>query len=126
MCWAAVLHQYRREVQAGQEHAEAAISLATAQGFPFFRAFGSILRGWALAHQRQAQEGIEQLRQGLMALHGSGVEIAQLYFLALLAAAYGTIGQPAAGLEVLADETQPSSILSRMSRRHWELPTSLA
>jgi len=103
LCWAAVVHQYRREVQAAQEHAAAAINLAMQQGFPFFRAFGSMLRGWALAHQGQAQEGIEQLRQGLMALHVTGIEIARLYFLALLAEAYGTIGQPAAGLAVLAE-----------------------
>jgi len=103
LCWAAVVHQYRREVQAAQEHAEAAINLATQQGFPLFGAMGSFLCGWALAHQGQAQEGIEQLRQGLMALHVSGIEIARLYFLALLAEAYGTSGQPAAGLAVLAE-----------------------
>ena len=101
LCWAAVFHQYRREVQAAQGHAEAAIRLATE--FPLWKACGSMLRGWALAHQGQAQEGIEQLRQGLMALYVSGIEIARLYFLALLAEAYGTIGQPAAGLEVLAE-----------------------
>jgi predicted ATPase len=98
---AAVFHQYRREVQAAQGHAEAAIRLATE--FPLWKACGSMLRGWALAHQGQAQEGIEQLRQGLMALYVSGIEIARLYFLALLAEAYGTIGQPAAGLEVLVE-----------------------
>jgi predicted ATPase len=103
LCWAAVFHQYRREVQAAQEHAEAAVSLATEQGLPLFRAMGAFLCGWALAHQGQAQEGIEQLRQGLMAAQGSGVEIARLYFLALRAEAYGTVGQPAAGLEVLAE-----------------------
>src|SRR5262249_23821079 len=103
LCWAAAVHQYRREVQAAQEHAEAAISLATQQGFPFWIAFGSMLRGWALAHQGQAKEGIEQIRQGLIALHVTGIEIARLYFLALLAEAYETTGQPAAGLAVLAE-----------------------
>jgi predicted ATPase/DNA-binding winged helix-turn-helix (wHTH) protein len=101
LCWATVLHQYRREVQAAQERAEAAIRLATE--FPLWKACGSMLRGWALAHQGQAQEGIEQLRQGLMALHVTGIEIARLYFLALLAETYGIIGQSAAGLEVLAE-----------------------
>jgi predicted ATPase len=38
-----------------------------------------------------------------MVAHVSGIEIARLYFLALLAEAYGTIKQPAAGLEVLAE-----------------------
>jgi predicted ATPase len=101
--WAAVVHQYRGEVQAAQKHAEAVISLARDKELPFLRAFGAILRGWALAHQGQAQEGIEQLRQGVMALQVSGIEIARLYFLALLAEAYGTSGQPAAGLAVLVE-----------------------
>src|SRR5262249_51832970 len=78
--WAAVVHQYRGEVPAAQARAEAVMSLATEQGWPFFRAFGALLRGWALAHQGQTQEGIEGLRQGLIGLHGSGVEIARLYF----------------------------------------------
>ena len=37
---AAMFHQFRREVRAAQERAEAAISLATEQGFPFWMAFG--------------------------------------------------------------------------------------
>jgi hypothetical protein len=37
-----------------------------------------------------------------MALYGIGIEIGRLYFLALLAETYGTIGQSAVGLEVLA------------------------
>jgi hypothetical protein len=55
-----------------------------------------------LAQQGQAQEGIEQLRQGLMALYATGIERGRLYLLALLAETYGTIGQAAAGLEGLA------------------------
>ena len=55
-----------------------------------------------LAQQGQAQEGIEQLRQGLMALYATGIERGRLYLLALLAETYGTIGQSAAGLEGLA------------------------
>ena len=58
---AAMFHQFRREGRAAQERAEAAISLATEQGFPYWMAHGAILRGWALAQQGQAQEGIEQI-----------------------------------------------------------------
>ena len=60
---AALFHQLRREVRCTQECAEAAITLATAQGFPYWIAFDSILRGWALVHQGQAQEGVEQITQ---------------------------------------------------------------
>src|SRR5207245_7203057 len=54
---AAMLHAFRRELRAAQERAEAAISLTTEQGFPFWMAWGALLRGWALAQQGQAQEG---------------------------------------------------------------------
>jgi predicted ATPase len=86
---------------AAQERAETANSLATAQGFPFWSAYSSILRGWALVHQGQVQEGIEQIRQGLMAFRATGAELLPPYFMALLAEAYGTIGQSEAGLTVL-------------------------
>ena len=86
-----------------QERAEAAISLATEQGFPHWIAYGAILRGWALAQQGQAQEGIEQIHQGLRAYRATGAEILRPYCLALLAEAHGTMGQPEAGLTVLAE-----------------------
>jgi class 3 adenylate cyclase/predicted ATPase len=100
---AAIFHAYRREGRAAQAHAEAAIVLAMEQEFPIWTARGSILRGWALAQQGQAREGIEQLRHGLIALRATGAEAMRPYFLALLAEAYGTLNQPEAGLAVLAE-----------------------
>src|SRR5262245_53249356 len=93
LSFAAVFHQLRREVRAAQECAEAAISLSKEQGFPQLRAFGSILRGWALAHQGEAKEGIEQLAQGLTAWRATRAEVSRPYFLALLAEAHGIMGQ---------------------------------
>ena len=100
---AAMLHQFRREVRVTQERADAAIRLATDQGFPFYVAFGSILRGWALAQQGQVQEGIEQLHQGMRAWRATGAQHARLYWLALLAEAHETLGEPEAGLTALAE-----------------------
>src|SRR5262249_54562797 len=68
---------------------------------------GSLMRGWALAHQGQVKEGIEQINQGLIALRAMGVAINQSYFLALLAEAYGTIGEPEAGLTALTEALVP-------------------
>src|SRR5262249_54155377 len=100
---AAQFHQRRREARATQERAEATISLATERGFPLWRARGVVLRGWALAQQGQAQEGIEQITQGLRANRATRAEINWSYFLTLLAEAYGTLGEPEAGLMVLTE-----------------------
>jgi predicted ATPase len=100
---AAVFHQYRREVRAAQECAEAALSLTTDQGFPFWMAYNAMLYGWTLAHQGRAQEGIEQINQGLSAYRATGAELMRSYFLALLAEVHSVIGQPEAGLAVLAE-----------------------
>jgi TOMM system kinase/cyclase fusion protein len=101
--WAAIFHQLRREVSAVQEHAEAAIRVAQEQGFPQWQANGAIQRGWVLAHQGRAQEGIEQITQGLRAIRAIGAESRRPYSLALLAQAYGIMGQAEAGLPVLAE-----------------------
>jgi predicted ATPase len=100
---AALFHQFRREMPAAQEYAESAISLATEQGFPHWMAVGTILHSWALAQQGQAQEGIEQIHQGLIAWRATGAEQARPYFLALLAEAHGITGKPEAGLTVLTE-----------------------
>jgi predicted ATPase len=98
-----MFHQFRREMRATQEHAEALISLTTVQGFPFWLAFGSLMRGWALTHQGQGKKGIEQMTQGLRAYRATGAELFQSYALTLLAEAYGTIEEPEEGLAVLTE-----------------------
>jgi class 3 adenylate cyclase/predicted ATPase len=101
---AAMFHQFRRDVRCTQECAEAAIIPATEQGFLFWIAFGSMIRGWALAQQvGQAKEGIEQMHQGLRAYRATGAEQVRSYWLALLAEAHGITGKPEAGLAALAE-----------------------
>ena len=81
------VHAWRREWDVAQAHAEALIALATEQGFAQYVARGTYLRGWALAMQGQAEEGIAQLRQGLDALWATGS--GQKGPMAMLAQAYG-------------------------------------
>jgi predicted ATPase/predicted transcriptional regulator len=100
---ASIFHTFRREVRAAQEHAEAALNLATEQGFPYWMAQSAILRGWTLAQQGQAQAGIEQLIQSLRALRATGAKIWRPYYFALLAEAQGIQWEPEAGLTVLAE-----------------------
>ena len=101
--YAAVLHRYRREGAAAQEHAEAALAIMTAQGFAHNLGFATINRGWALAAQGQREEGLAQMHQGLAAHRATGSRIALSGYLALLAEVSGQSGQAEAGLRLLAE-----------------------
>ena len=125
LCWAGLVHTHRREVQATHERAEAALALADEHGFQSWLGVGTVLRGWVLAAQGQQEEGIAQMARGeaeRQALHRAGLRIIQTpqgeapstrprivgfangpHYLALIAEAYGTGGQPVAGLAVLAE-----------------------
>jgi predicted ATPase len=114
---AALVHQFRREGQAVQEHAEAVIAVSTEQGFPHWLAYGTILRGWALTAQGEAAEGITQIHQGLAAYRTTGAEVHRPYFLSLLAEAYGEVGQPEEGLTVLVEALDT---VKKTEERNWE------
>jgi predicted ATPase len=101
--FAAGLYQFRREVEATQEQAEALITLSHEQEFALWQAMGVTWRGWALAKHGRQEEGIAQVRQGLAATQATGAELWQAYFLALLAEACGEAGHPEEGLMALTE-----------------------
>jgi len=100
---ACFFHQLRREVQLTRERADAAIALGREQGFPQFFAWGTVWRGWSLAHQGQCEEGIAQIHQGIAAYRATGGGATWPYCLALLAGAYGQVDQAEEGLSVLTE-----------------------
>ena len=100
---ASILHHLRREAQAAQERAETEIALCTEQGFAVFLAGGSMYRGWALVEQGQGKEGIAQIHQALIAWQATGTEMGRPHFLALLAEAYGKVGEAEQGLAALVE-----------------------
>ncbi len=101
--FAAEIHRLRREGQAAQKRAEASITLSTERGFTVWLAAGTILRGWALAEQGQEEEGITQMHQGLTTCRVTGIESGQAHYLAMLAEAYGKVGQTEEGLILLTE-----------------------
>jgi class 3 adenylate cyclase/predicted ATPase len=102
-CYAAIVSQYRRDVPAVHEHAEAAVALSTEQGFPLWAAQGTSLRGWALAMQGQGEEGLAQIRQGIAAWRATGAALAVPYFCTLLADVAAHLGYTEDGLQALAE-----------------------
>jgi predicted ATPase len=116
--FAALLHQHRREERAVQTQAEAVIARSHEQGFLFRVAWGTILRGWALAEQGQDEEGIIQIRQGLASWEETtGTELARPHCLSILAEVYGKAAQFEAGLGVLAEALATSR---QTGERWWE------
>jgi len=99
---AAWLHYLRREGPAAHERAGVALALCSEHGFAQLRAVVSLVWGWALAEQGQAAEGIVQMGQGLAAVRATGAEIGRPRALAMLAEAYGQLGQGEEGLSLVA------------------------
>jgi predicted ATPase len=114
---AALLHLHRREGPLAQERAEAAIRLASEQGFVHEFAVGTMMRGGALVEQGQVEEGIAQTRQGLDAHRATGAEVSGPTSLVRLAAAYGKVGQREEGLSVL---TEALAVVDRTGERVYE------
>ena len=101
--FAAWCAQLRRDLPATATHAAAALTLAQEHAFHYLAALSLVFQGWAIAMQGQAAEGIAQIRQGLVALQAVGAETNRPLYLALLAEAYGCIGQIPEGLQTLAE-----------------------
>jgi predicted ATPase len=114
---AAIVSQYRRDVPAVHAHAEAAIALATEQGFTQWAAQGTILRGWALALQGQGEAGLAQLRQGIAAWRATGAALAVPHFCTLLADVCDYLGYVEDGLQALAEA---HTLVEQHEERYWQ------
>jgi predicted ATPase len=87
------------------ERATELIAIATEQGFPVWRAEGTIYRGWIKVKNGDVVEGMSLLRSGLAAYRAAGSEkIAHL--IALLAKAREIVGQIEEGLILLENALQ--------------------
>jgi predicted ATPase len=69
------------------------VSVATEQGFPHWRAAGTIYRGWLQANNGNVTGGLCLLRSGSTALRSTGAESLRPYHIALLARAHEIAGQ---------------------------------
>jgi class 3 adenylate cyclase/predicted ATPase len=115
--WAAWVSQWRRDVPAVHEHAEAAVALATAQGFTQWAAASTSARGWALAMQGQGEAGMAQVRQGIAAWRATGASLYVPYFCTVLAEVSAHLGHTEDGLQALAEA---HSLMEQHEERWWE------
>jgi tetratricopeptide (TPR) repeat protein len=98
-----LFYQFRRDGRAAQARGEATIELVAEHGVsPLWWAYGTLVRGWALAEQGEAEEGIAHLRHALDVLQTAGFHLMRPYHLGLLAEALGKAGRAPEGRAVLA------------------------
>jgi adenylate cyclase len=119
--WAAYVSQFRRDVPAVHEHAEATVVLATERGFPIWAAGGTIFRGWALAMQGQGEAGMAKVRQGLAAMRATGSVVFVPYYCTVLADVCAHLGHIEDGLQTLAEAY---TLVEQHENRWWEAEIS--
>ena len=83
------------------ERADELVAVATEQGFPVWRAAGTIHRGWVKVKNGDVAEGISLLRSGSTAFRATGAEAWTPYHIALLARACEIAAQIEEGLTLL-------------------------
>jgi predicted ATPase len=116
-CMAAFVCEFRRDVSTVHEHAEAAVTLATEQGFPLWAAFGTSVRGWALVMQNQGEAGMAQVRQGITAWRATGAALGVPYMCTLLAEVCDHLGHTEDGLQTLVEA---HALVKQHDERWWE------
>jgi class 3 adenylate cyclase/predicted ATPase len=116
-CLASMVSQLRRDVPAVYEQAEAAVGLSTEQGFPYWAASGTSLRGWALAMQGQGEAAMAQVRQGITSLRATGGALGVPFLCTVLAEVADHLGHTADGLQALAEA---HILVEQHEERWWE------
>ena len=100
--YAAMLHQYRRDIPRTQEMATSAIALTTEQQFPYYLAWAMIIQGWCLGIQGNHEGGLKLVDEGLVIFRNTGSYRCLPYYLSLQAeiqAAAGNLDQAIATLD---------------------------
>jgi predicted ATPase len=83
------------------------VAVATEQGFPFHRAWGTIYRGWVKVKNTDVTEGMSLQRSGSSAFRATGAELLWMpHHTALLAEACEIAGQIEGALTLLDDALQ--------------------
>jgi adenylate cyclase len=88
-----MLAQLCRDPTQTRQAAEASAKIAAEHGLSFWLAGGGVMTGWSTVAMGNADEGIRQLRQGLLDWHATGSATYRTYYLALLADTLAGDGQ---------------------------------
>jgi DNA-binding SARP family transcriptional activator/predicted ATPase len=117
----AYIYLLRREVTSVLENAENLILLASRLRNSFWFAEGLVVKGWALAHLDQAEEGLHLVLQGLLIIHGTGalfVVRASSPWLAEVSGMAGKAGEGLSTLDEYISQCKQSGIFQMLSSQY--------
>jgi predicted ATPase len=114
---AAHLHLTLRQLDTGQAHAEACLSLCAEHRFQDLLEQLIFHRGWALALQGHTEQGLTQMRACIGASQAAGVRWMAPSFLAQLAHIYLSLGRCEEGLEAISEAL---ALVEATGERHYE------
>jgi class 3 adenylate cyclase/predicted ATPase len=97
------------------ERADDLVTVATDQGFLFWRPMGAIYRGWVKVQDGDAAEGISLMRDALAAYCGTGAQLWVPYYIDFVARAYEIAGLIEEALAQLDDAFQTT----KRTGEHW-------
>ncbi|HEV8150541.1 MAG TPA: hypothetical protein VGP61_10195, partial [Gemmatimonadales bacterium] len=111
------VHQWRRDRQAVRALEDEALALDTEHGFGLFLTAGAIQRGWLLAEDGRAEEGLAQMRHGLARHRDIGAQVLVPAYLALVAEVLEKLDRVAEGLSAVSE----AFVAGQQSGQHyWE------
>jgi predicted ATPase len=117
LTYGAILHSLVGDNAALDQRSDELVAMTTERGFPQWRAFGTIYRGWVEVKSGDVTTGISLLRGGLTAYRATGAEVWVTYPIALLARACEIAGQIEESLSQLDNALQ---IVERTGERWFE------
>lgn len=109
LCYLAMLAQLRGAPKEAGEHAAAAITLSSDQGFNYYFAWSCFLQSWARMTGNRNASDIVPMHQSLSELEATGARLRRPYYLSIMAQSAGRAGQVDSALSLLAQalaETQ--------------------
>jgi predicted ATPase len=117
LAYDAMLTSLVGDTAAQNEQTDELVVVTTEQGFLYWRAIGTIYRGWVRLKNGDVTEGMSLLRSGSSASRATGAGLFMPYHSALLAAACEITGQIEEGLTLLDDALQ---VVERTGERWFE------
>lgn len=100
--WAlSYVYLLRDEPQHARKWAEKEITICEEYHLPLLHSQGMFQLGWSLARMGELDNGIARMRDGLVAISGTGAEMGLPYFCALLGEALGRAGESEDGIKTL-------------------------